>query len=123
MPNKLTASVKDAIVGAFNVLGGQAWLVRVARDDPRTFATLLSKIIPRDVTVSGSLKTTVTTPPTSTDPAVLEAALALDLAISNARSHADSVGPTRPPELPVVQIPPPDPAEPDAAGDGSAPFC
>ena len=36
-PNKLTASIKEAIEGAFNKLGGVDYLVKVGQKDPRTF--------------------------------------------------------------------------------------
>ena len=45
-PNKLTTGLKDAILGAFHECGGQAYLQTVARDDPRTFCTLLGKVLP-----------------------------------------------------------------------------
>lgn len=52
-PNKLTAAVKDAILGAFDAVGGQDYLVRVAMEDPKTFCTLLGKILPTQVTGEG----------------------------------------------------------------------
>lgn len=45
-PNKLTASIKDAIEHAFDELGGASYLVHVGRSDPRTFCALLSKLLP-----------------------------------------------------------------------------
>ena len=45
-PNKLTASIKDAIEHAFDELGGASYLVHVGRNDPRTFCALLSKLLP-----------------------------------------------------------------------------
>ena len=45
-PNKLTASIKDAIEHAFDELGGASYLVHVGRQDPRTFCALLSKLLP-----------------------------------------------------------------------------
>ena len=47
--NKLTMKIRDAIENAFEEVGGQAYLVQVAKDDPRTFVALLSKIIPAEV--------------------------------------------------------------------------
>lgn len=44
--NKLTASVKDAIANAFEEVGGQAYLVKIANTDPKTFCALLGKVIP-----------------------------------------------------------------------------
>ncbi len=45
-PNKLTASIKDAIEHAFDELGGAGYLVHVGRTDPRTFCSLLGKLLP-----------------------------------------------------------------------------
>lgn len=50
-PNKLTASVKEAIEKAFDEIGGARWLVNLAHDNPVAFATLLSKIIPKNITL------------------------------------------------------------------------
>ena len=59
-PNKTTAKLKDAILNAFEEVGGQSYLVTVAREDPRTFCTLLGKVLPKDVnanvTASGKLE-------------------------------------------------------------------
>ena len=45
-PNKLTASIKDAIEHAFDELGGASYLVHVGKQDPRTFCALLGKLLP-----------------------------------------------------------------------------
>lgn len=50
-PNKLTADLKDAIMNAFDEVGGQSYLCKVAAEDPRTFCTLLGKVLP--MTVAG----------------------------------------------------------------------
>ncbi len=44
--NKLTASVKGAIMHAFEEVGGVDYLVKVAEDDPKTFCGLLAKVLP-----------------------------------------------------------------------------
>lgn len=49
-PNKLTADIKAAIERAFDAVGGAAYLKRVAEEDPRTFCTLLGKVLPTQVT-------------------------------------------------------------------------
>jgi hypothetical protein len=49
--NKATTALKDAILGALSSVGGQAYLERVAAEDPRTFCTLLGKVLP--MTVAG----------------------------------------------------------------------
>lgn len=48
-PNRLTASVKEAILKAFDDVGGPAYLVQVAESDPRTFCSLLGRILPNDI--------------------------------------------------------------------------
>lgn len=48
-PNRSTAAVKDALVEAFDALGGVDYLVDLGRTDPPTFAGLLKTIIPREI--------------------------------------------------------------------------
>jgi len=45
-PNKLTTSVKEAILEAFDKVGGIEYLVDIAKDDPRTFCALLGRVLP-----------------------------------------------------------------------------
>lgn len=45
-PNKTTAAVKEAILHAFDELGGTSYLVDIGRKDPRTFCSLLSRVLP-----------------------------------------------------------------------------
>jgi hypothetical protein len=52
-PNKVNAAVKEAIVSAFNKVGGEDYLVKVAKTDPRTFCTLLGKVMPTQLTGGG----------------------------------------------------------------------
>ena len=47
-PNKVTAAVKEAVLNAFETVGGEAYLVTLAKSEPRTFATLLAKCIPAE---------------------------------------------------------------------------
>ena len=49
VPNKLTAHVREAVQNAFLEVGGEDYLVKVAMQDPRTFCTLLGKILPTQV--------------------------------------------------------------------------
>ena len=44
--NKITSDVKQAILEAFNALGGVEYLCAVAREDPKAFCALLGKLIP-----------------------------------------------------------------------------
>lgn len=50
-PNKTTAQLKEAILGAFSEVGGQRYLARVADENPQVFCTLLGKVLP--MTVAG----------------------------------------------------------------------
>jgi len=47
-PNKTTTALKEAILLSFERLGGAAYLEQVGRQDPKTYCTLLSKILPRN---------------------------------------------------------------------------
>lgn len=49
-PNKTTAALKDAILNAFATVGGESYLVKVAKEDPKTFCALLGKVLPMQVT-------------------------------------------------------------------------
>ena len=51
VPNKTTAALKEAILHAFDRVGGVSYLEKVAKADPRTFCTLLGKVLP--LTVAG----------------------------------------------------------------------
>jgi len=44
-----TVSLKAAIMSAFSRAGGASYLERLARNDPRSFVTLLSKLVPAEV--------------------------------------------------------------------------
>ena len=48
-PNKATQAVKDAILEAFNGLGGVKYLEKIGKEDPKTFLTLLGKVVPAEV--------------------------------------------------------------------------
>ena len=48
-PNKTTGALKEAILNAFGRVGGEAYLERVAQSDPKTFCTLLGKVLPLQV--------------------------------------------------------------------------
>lgn len=58
VPNKVTAAVKDAVLGALNEVGGQAYLVRIARKNPAVFCVLLGRLIPTEVksSLSGTVR-------------------------------------------------------------------
>ena len=48
--NRFTREVKEALLNAFNAVGGEAWLAQLARKDRRSFAALLGKLIPTQLT-------------------------------------------------------------------------
>ena len=49
-PNKLTASVKELLLGALDDVGGREYLVTQAKDNPTAFMTMLGKVLPTQVT-------------------------------------------------------------------------
>ncbi len=55
--NKMTVELKTAILRAFEEVGGEQYLVKVAREQPQTFCTLLGRILPKDVVADVTLKT------------------------------------------------------------------
>jgi hypothetical protein len=48
VPNKITGDIKKALARAFKKVGGVKYLEALANSDPRTFCTLLSKIVPQE---------------------------------------------------------------------------
>jgi hypothetical protein len=48
-PNQTTSAVREALLEAFHKAGGVNYLTKLATDDPRTFCSLLAKIIPSEV--------------------------------------------------------------------------
>lgn len=54
-PNKINAELKDMIRGALDKAGGQDYLYQQALENPQAFLTLLGKILPKDVTLSGDV--------------------------------------------------------------------
>ena len=47
-PNKTTQDMKSAILEAFERAGGADYLTMLAKDEPRTFVTLLAKVLPNE---------------------------------------------------------------------------
>ena len=58
--NKLTVTVKEAIAQAFDEVGGVDYLKQVATDDPKTFCTLLGKLLPLQIANSDDEQLVVT---------------------------------------------------------------
>lgn len=52
-PNKLTKTVKDSILAAFDEAGGVAYLVERAKEHPVAFMALLGKVLPIQAELSG----------------------------------------------------------------------
>lgn len=52
-PNKLTASIRSAIVEAFDQLGGVPSLVTWGQENPTDFYSLWGRLAPKDVEVGG----------------------------------------------------------------------
>lgn len=48
-PNKTTSKLKEAVLNAFEQVGGTDYLVKVAQEDPKTFVTLLGKLLPAEM--------------------------------------------------------------------------
>jgi hypothetical protein len=49
-PNRVGVIVKEAILAAFDRVGGVAYLEQVARQEPKAFCTLLAKLVPKNET-------------------------------------------------------------------------
>jgi len=49
-PNRMTASIREAMVEAFHRAGGADYLERVALENPQVFCSLLGKVMPLQVT-------------------------------------------------------------------------
>lgn len=60
-PNRVTATVKEALQAAFDEVGGKDYLVRIAKEEPRAFCALIGKVIPQDVhaSIDGQLQINV----------------------------------------------------------------
>lgn len=48
-PNKINATIKEAVLVAFDRVGGADYLEQLAREDPKTFVPLMLKCIPNEV--------------------------------------------------------------------------
>lgn len=53
-PNKITKDLKGMIEGALAQAGGIGYLVKQSKDNPAAFLTLVGKILPKDVQLSGA---------------------------------------------------------------------
>ncbi len=48
-PNRVTAVVREAVLAAFDEVGGKDYLVQVARNEPKVFCALLARLVPTQV--------------------------------------------------------------------------
>jgi hypothetical protein len=53
--NRVTLELKHMIEGALAEVGGQAYLVSLAKKRPEVFVPLLAKLLPKETQLSGSL--------------------------------------------------------------------
>jgi len=58
--NKTTAELKAMILGALSEVGGQAYLVQQALDNPNAFMTLVGKVVPRDINAAVEAAASIT---------------------------------------------------------------
>ncbi len=52
-PNKINAELKDMILGALDDAGGQKYLVKQAKENPKAFLTLVGRVLPKEITGEG----------------------------------------------------------------------
>lgn len=57
-PNKVTKSVKDALLTAFRQVGGQRAFTKWARENPAVFYGLMAKLLPAELSVSAEVEIT-----------------------------------------------------------------
>ena len=51
--NKITKDIREAVSRAFERVGGENYLAKVAMEDPKTFCTLLGKVLPLQISGEG----------------------------------------------------------------------
>ena len=47
--DKVNRTIKLALSESFHELGGKSWLVKLGKEDPKTYALLLARLIPAEV--------------------------------------------------------------------------
>ena len=57
--SKAQLDLKAAILGALEAVDGQAYLEEVAKSDPRTFCTLLGRVLPLSLQHGGGVQHTI----------------------------------------------------------------
>lgn len=56
VPNKVTAELRDMILGALEKAGGVKYLRAQAKMNPPAFMALLGRTLPKDIKLGGGLK-------------------------------------------------------------------
>ena len=51
--NKTTKALKDMILGALSAVGGEKYLMEQARENPTAFLSLVGRILPSEMKLSG----------------------------------------------------------------------
>ena len=93
-PNKVNTAVKEAIIGAFDKLGGESYLVKVAQSDPKTFCMLLGKVMPTQLTAAADGPIRVASDDNSARDklmALIEGVRSRQAAASNSSSRSDDL--------------------------------
>ena len=85
--NKATIKIKTALTNAFEKAGGEKYLLKVAKNDPKTFCGLLAKIVPSELHLSGTVL------------------IDIGQAMVEADSRKKQLEATRPPLIDVTPIP------------------
>lgn len=52
VPNRVTGALKDRILAALDAAGGEAYLLRMAQEEPRAFLALVGRLIPQEARVT-----------------------------------------------------------------------
>jgi hypothetical protein len=60
--NKTGAMLRQAFLNTFEQLGGERWLTKQARKDPRTFIRTVSRMLPREATIHKDAAITIRHP-------------------------------------------------------------
>lgn len=54
-PNKVTADVREMVLGALAQAGGHQWLARQATENPVAFMSLLGKLLPKQIDLDANV--------------------------------------------------------------------
>ncbi|MBU2788921.1 hypothetical protein HFQ13_12040 [Acidithiobacillus sp. VAN18-1] len=68
--NLFPMTLKDDILEAYQQLGGIAWLVQLGREEPKTFAALLARLLPKQI--EAGIEVTQSTGPTRIEMVIID---------------------------------------------------